>query len=98
MSDIQPEMTLLEKLHSETSQISWLELQRFFAQGLVMNVEPSLDLVEVAVLVAEDDSSQLNALLESNKVSAPSNDQARDWFERETLLWSVVVASVNSSF
>jgi len=57
-----------------------------------MNVEPSLDLVEVAVLVAEDDSSQLNALLESNKVSAPSNDQARDWFERETLLWSVVVA------
>jgi len=92
MSDIQPEMTLLEKLHSETAQISWLELQRFFAQGLVMNVESSLDLVEVAVLVAEDDSSQLNALLESNKVSAPSNDQARDWFERETLLWSVVVA------
>jgi len=92
MSETQPEMTLLEKLHSETAQISWLELQRFFAQGLVMNVESNLDLVEVAVLFAQDQSSQLQGLLESNKVSAPSNEQARSWFERETLLWSVVVA------
>jgi len=92
MTDVQPEMTLLEKLHSETAQISWLELQRFFAQGLVMNVEPSLDLVEVAILFAEDDSSKLEGLLQSNRIGAPNNDQARDWFNREALLWSVVVA------
>lgn len=92
MTDNQPEMTLLEKLRSETAQISWLELQRYFAQGVVMNVNPSLNLVEVAMLFAQDESLSLKALLESAKVSLPSNDQARDWFKREALLWSVVVA------
>ncbi len=88
----EPKMSLQEKLHSETAQISWLELQRFFAQGLVLNVEGSLDLVEVAMMFAQDQSNELAPFIESSKVVAPSNDQARDWFEKEVLLWSVVVA------
>ena len=92
MSDSQAKIPLLEKLHSETAQISWLELQRFFAQGVVMYVDSSLDLVEVAMLFAKDDSSKIEGLLECKKVCAPGNDQARGWFEREALLWSVVVA------
>ena len=92
MANDNAEMSLLEKLHSETAQISWLELQRFFAQGVVMHVASETDLVEVAVLFAQDESEKLKSLVESNKVCAPSNDQARDWFEREAVLWSVVVA------
>ena len=92
MSNDNAQMSLLEKLHSETAQISWLELQRFFAQGVVMQVDSEVDLVEVAVLFAEDESEKLKSLVETNKVCAPSNDQARDWFEREVVLWSVVVA------
>ena len=92
MANDNAEMSLLEKLHSETAQISWLELQRFFAQGVVMHVASEADLVEVAVLFAQDESEELKSLLEANKVGAPSNDQARDWFEREAVLWSVVVA------
>ena len=91
MTDL-PEMSLLEKLYSETAQISWLELQRFFAQGLVMNVDPSLDLPEVALMFAEDKSKELALLVESSQVSAPSNDQARVWYAQEAELWSVVVA------
>ena len=88
----QTEMSLLEKLYSETAQISWLELQRFFAQGLVMNVDSSLDLPKVAVMFAEDNSKELALLVESEQVMAPSNEQARIWFEQRAELWSVVVA------
>ena len=88
----QTEMSLLEKLYLETAQISWLELQRFFAQGLVMNVDPSLDLPEVAAMLAEDKTQELAPLVKSSKVAAPSNEQARTWFEQEAELWSVVVA------
>ena len=92
MDNCGEEPTLLEKLHSETAQISWLELQRFFAQGLVIHIDDSLDLVETAVLFARDDSAKLKVLMDSQVIAKPSNDQARDWFDREVLLWSVVVA------
>jgi len=83
---------LLQKLHSETAQISWIELQRFFAQGVVINVDSSLDLVEVAMMFAEDESNKLKPLLESKKVEPPTNQQAITWYESEAVLWSVVVA------
>ena len=92
MSEISNSLTTVEKLYSETARISWLELQRFFAQGVVMNVSPELDLVNVAVLFAEDKAEELEALIGAGQVCAPSNDQARKWFQHETVLWSVVVA------
>ena len=36
------------KLNLETAQVAWTELQRFFAQGSVIRVDSSLDLIEVA--------------------------------------------------
>lgn len=92
MSDNPKTLTTLEKLYSETARISWLELQRFFAQGVVMNVDQALDLLEVAVLFAEDKAQELEHLVGCGQVSAPSNEQAKQWFQHETVLWSVVVA------
>jgi len=86
------ELTPLQKLHSETAQISWQELQRFFAQGLVLKVADELDLVATALLFAEDNAAELGRLIELQHVVAPSNDQAKDWFNNDVVLWSVVVA------
>ncbi|MFT5571209.1 MAG: hypothetical protein ACI9FR_000117 [Cryomorphaceae bacterium] len=83
---------LIEKLHSETAKIAWSELQKFFAQGSVLLVSAELDLVTTAALIAQDRRAELEPLLTSNKVAAPSNDQAREWFNEGALLWSVVVA------
>ena len=90
--DLTNELTTKEKLHSETALISWLELQRFFAQGLVMCVSKELDLVEVATLFADDHASQLATLLETSSIAPVSNDQARSWYNTKLEVWSVVVA------
>ena len=91
-SNTPEELSTIEKLYSETARISWLELQRFFAQGVVMNVVDTLNLLDVAVMFAEDSAEELQALVESGQVQAPTNQQAKQWFEREAVLWSVVVA------
>lgn len=90
MSD--PELTPLQKLYSETATIPWHELQRFFAQGSVLHVADDLDLVTTALLFSEDNAAELEPLIKSQRVIAPSNDQARTWFDNDVTLWSVVVA------
>lgn len=86
------ELSLVQRLHSETALISWHELQRFFAQGVVLHVSEALNLVETAVLLAEDQVDKISELLDIGTVSHPSNDQARAWYEADATLWSVVVA------
>lgn len=81
-----------DKLHGETARINWQDLQRFFAQGAVLHVSSNLDLIEIAVLFAEDNAEQLEPLLESLEIRQPSNDQARNWYANNVELWSVVVA------
>lgn len=86
------QLSLLEKLHSETARIHWHELQRFFAQGSVLLVSDKLDLVRVAVCFAEDDSEALKSYLDNGQVSPPTDQHAKDWYDDDVELWSVVVA------
>ena len=41
-----------EKLNQETAQIAWSELQRFFATGQAISVDPALDLIDAAYAVS----------------------------------------------
>lgn len=79
------------KLNLETAQIAWTELQRFFAQGSVVWVDRSLDLIEVAHCIARDDNAKVKSWIEKGRVLQVSDDQARAWLEKDSWLWSVVV-------
>ena len=79
------------KLNLETAQVAWTELQRFFAQGSVIWVDSSLDLVEVAHQVFQDDAEAIRSAMEKKLVAQVSDDQARSWLDEDTWLWSVVV-------
>lgn len=80
-----------EKLNLETSQIPWAELQRFFAQGLVIYVSSDLDLVEVADAFAKDQSALVKPWADGGKVAPVSDDLAKAWFEANADVWAVVV-------
>lgn len=84
--------TVTEKLLSETALIRWHELQKFFAQGAVLQIDEDLDLVETASLFADDKVDVLEPLLQALKVRQPTNEQARSWYDQDSELWSVVVA------
>lgn len=79
------------KINSETAQIPWKELQRFFASGKTLYVESKLDLVEVAFAFHQDEARQVEQWLDSEEVLAVSTEQAKGWVAEDKVLWAVVV-------
>jgi len=84
--------SLRDKLHGETAQVDWKEIERFFARGLLVNVGKELDLVEVAEAMANDDRESFQSWMDSGDVARMSDDSARDFARRQPALWAVVVA------
>jgi hypothetical protein len=83
---------LWENLNRETGRIAWRELQRYYAQGRAVAVDRRLDLVEVALRLAEDDAERVARWMRRGEIGPVSDAQARDWFQREAVLWAVVVS------
>jgi len=79
------------KINGETARIPWLELQRYFAAGKVMQVAQDLDLVDVAYALQQDDVAQFESWTANAQVAPVSDDQARSWVADETAVWAVVV-------
>lgn len=79
------------KVNLETSQIPWLELQRFFASGLAIAVSGDLDLVEVAYQFSVDNKPLVEQWLNAKQIGRVSDQQAVDWFNNKRNVWAVVV-------
>jgi len=79
------------KIISETAKIPWLDLQRFFASGKVIWIARSLDLVEVALALQQDDVQSVSNWTENQQLAAVSDDQARQWVSGDSLLWAVAI-------
>lgn len=80
------------KIVSETARINWHQLQKFYAAGSVITVEPDLDLVEVAYAFSCDDKARVADWLASALVGRTSEQQAKHWFAAKTELWAVVIS------
>lgn len=83
--------TVKAKLNLETAQVAWTELQRFFAQGSVIWVDESLDMIEVAHCIAQDDSGAIKAWMDKDLLARVKDEQAKRWLSDDTWLWSVVI-------
>jgi hypothetical protein len=82
---------LTSQLLLETAQISWRELQRFFASGHAIAVDKSLDLINVAAQITKDNADQIKAWMDAGLVDAVKDSQAKTWHEHDTLVWALVI-------
>lgn len=82
---------LKRDIHAETAKIAWSELQRFFAAGKAIYVDPDLDLVEIALQMSLDDSAGIRRWMDSGKLAPVSDEQARYWIDTDASVWAVVV-------
>ena len=80
------------KLLSETAKVSWKELEKFFAKGVLLKVSNELDLVEVAVHAAADDSKAIKRFMKSDQFGQVTTEQAKQWSVNDDSLWAVVVS------
>ena len=79
------------KLNGETARVNWHELQRFFAQGVVLHVAEKLDLVDVATKMSLDDIHTVKTWFDAGELTHVSDELAARWFADNTELWTVVV-------
>jgi hypothetical protein len=87
-----PAEILRAKLNGETAKVAWAELQRHHARGVVVCVAGELDLIDVAVAMAQDNGAAVSRWMQAGQLEKPTDDQTRDWLARDPDLWSVVVA------
>lgn len=89
--EVEPEV-LKAKITSETARINWLELQKFYAAGSVVQVAANLDLIDVAYAFSQDDKQQVQTWLQQGAIDRVADEQASRWYEEKTELWAVVVS------
>ena len=82
---------LTSELLSETAQIPWHELERFFASGHAIAVDESLDLIHVATQITNDNAAQIKIWMDAGLVDAVNDSQAKIWYEQDALVWALVV-------
>ena len=86
------EELVFQNLNLETGKISWPELQRYFARGVVIIVAKELDLVEVAKQISLDNKDALKTWLKPGLVKNASDTDAKRWNESMQEFWAVVAA------
>lgn len=79
------------KLVAETAQVPWNELVTFYAQGKLILVCNTLDLVEVAYELSVDNTNQTKNWIETGKLLRNFNEQAKIFAQNKTKLWCVVI-------
>lgn len=94
MADLEDESVpelIRASINTETAKIPWKDLQRFFASGKTLLVKSELDLVEVAFSFQQDNTEQVEQWLANNQLESVSTEQAKNWYEQDSLVWAVVV-------
>ncbi len=88
----QDSLSVQEKLNLETALIKWKELQIFFAQGKLLIVSNSQDLIQVATVIAENEADKLSKLIEAKHVQFATVDWIKENTKESTELWAVVIS------
>jgi hypothetical protein len=83
---------LIAHFNAQTAKLAWPELARHFARGVVVKVAPAMDLVAVAVAMAQDRADEIETWTQAGQLQRANDDDARYWHEQDSVFWAVVVA------
>lgn len=92
MTSSEVEVEVQDLLNAQTGKLSWPELARHFARGVVVRVSVGQDLLKIAESLVGDQSDEIEQLFEQGLLRRASDDDAIGWQENNTEFWSVVVA------
>jgi len=83
---------LRKQLKSESGEIHWQELEKHFARGAVRVVSSKLDLINIAIDIAENNTIEISKAVTNKSITEPSDSEAQNWHKLNTRFLSVVVA------
>lgn len=68
-----------DRLEEELQEAPWAWIVPHHRKGTVFIVNRSLDIVDVGVALAENDTKSVEAWIEKNMITRPTADQAEAW-------------------
>lgn len=83
---------LRDKFEDEIGPADWKSLRAHFVRGSIIIVDTDLDLIDVGIKVASDNSGQLEELINSGKLTKPTPQDAEVWEKGKFELLSIIVA------
>ena len=84
-------LLLAEKFKEEIGTVSWSWLRPHEKRKILFQVAEELDLVEVAVAVAEDQVDKVKSWLENDDLAQPTLKQVAKWEKNGGLFLGVIV-------
>ena len=78
-------------LSNEVHRVDWNPLSPHAKRGGLIMVDPRLDLVDVALAVANDDSESVRQWMESGQLSKPAEERIAEWQNDDEERFSVVI-------
>ena len=70
---------LKEKLEKDVADISWKDLQPHAKRDAVIVIKEELDISEVAVAIAEDNTASVKGWISEQSIAKPTSQQLTDW-------------------
>jgi len=83
--------SLTEKLKNEIGTADWSLLKPHAERGVLLIIHPQLDLLEVAVQIAEDQTEQIRMWLDGGKITRPTPARLKEWETGETIFTCIIV-------
>ena len=80
-----------EKLKNEIGTANWPLLKPHAEREVLLIINPQLDLLDVAVQVAEDRTEQIRIWLDDGKITRPTSAQMKEWEMGETIFTCIIV-------
>lgn len=80
-----------EKLRAECGPVFWSDLAAHARRGGLIEVDPAVDLLDVAVAFATDDAPTVKSLLDRGLVRRPSTETLDAWSRETQDRWDAVV-------
>ncbi len=79
------------KIVAETAVIAWKDLEKHYAQGKLILVSETLNLVDVGYSISLDDATKIIEWMEQGLLVKEFDNQAKAWHNEDAEVWSVVI-------
>ena len=85
-------LTAQQRFEKELARISFQELQKFFAKGMMVIVGNQLSVIDVALKIHQDDKQVIDQWIKDGKIVRAHDDHAKKWVTQRAELMAVTVA------
>ncbi len=88
---LEDNLLLADKFKDEVGTVSWSWLRPHEKHKILFQVAETLDLIEVAVAVAEDQTAQVESWLTGGSLMRPTLEQVAKWEKSGGLFSGIIV-------